>query len=77
MQSSKQGKEISGCGELTQAMKTTTKWLLRSRIWFPGMAKLIETYNRSCHSWQVAIETHLRDPHPNSTPTLSIGTFEH
>ncbi|KAK9693910.1 RNase H-like domain found in reverse transcriptase [Popillia japonica] len=43
-----------------------TKQLLRSKVWFPNLDKIIEDVVRKCHACQVATPQHTRDPIVNT-----------
>ena len=41
---------------------TKTKEYLRTRVWFPGLAKLVEAHVHHCHPCQVVTMSHEREP---------------
>ena len=48
-----------------------TKQLLSSRLWWPGMDKMVEAKVESCLPFQATTPSHHRDPlQPNTAPTL-------
>ena len=55
---------------------TATKRLLRHRLWFPGMDRIVEDRVAACHPCQAATDKHTKDPlKPNDAPSRPWSTI--